>query len=603
MMFRALFASVVLGAIFATGACGAGSASSGGLGGDGFGGTSPSSGSKSGGGLSGSGGGLDVGAGGSSGCPTHCSADLHEVIDCKDHVVKTCSDTTACGKSGACVAPCEGAADNASTVGCDFYSVVPAPESGTRGSCFAMLLANTWTSPVSITAERGGTQLDISGSARIAHQSGATLSYDPLPNGQLPVGEIGIIFLSGLAGSGERIGCPAGVSPGVPSDVSVTGSGIGAGFHVTTSAPVVAYDMYPYGGAKSYVSSATLLVPTPAWGTNYVAADAYEEDPAIASDGGIPFIQIVAAEDGTMVTIDPKTAIVGSATVAASAAGTPHAYALSKGQVLQLAQDQELAGSPIQSNKPISVWGGSGCMNIPVGHYACDSAHQELLPVKALGHAYTAVRYRDRVAGNAESVPWTIVGAVAGTTLSYDPAPPTGAPTTLGVGDVKTFSASDPFAVKAQDAEHPFYVAGHMTGWTNLPNSNQGDPEYVSMIPPAQWLENYLFLTDPTYANSHLVFVRQQNKAGTFDDVTLDCVGAVAGWQPIGSGGDYEYAWVDLVVAGANQGTCANGVHTSKSTTPFGLTVWGWDFAVSYGYPAGMSTQAINKVVVPVVPK
>ena len=44
-----------------------------------------------------------------------------------------------------------------------------------------------------------------------------------------------------------------------------------------------------------------------------------------------------------------------------------------------------------------------------------------------------------------------------------------------------------------------------------------------------------------------------------------------------------------------------DGAHTAHSAAPFGLTVWGWDAAVSYAYPAGLSTKAINPVVVPVV--
>src|SRR5262249_1375410 len=35
---------------------------------------------------------------------------------------------------------------------------------------------------------------------------------------------------------------------------------------------VSAYDILPYGGALSYLPSAELLLPTTAWGTNYVAA-------------------------------------------------------------------------------------------------------------------------------------------------------------------------------------------------------------------------------------------------------------------------------------------------------------------------------------------
>jgi len=73
-------------------------------------------------------------------------------------------------------------------------------------------------------------------------------------------------------------------------------------------------------------------------------------------------------------------------------------------------------------------------MTIPVGILACDGAHQQLPPVKALGHEHVAVRYRSRIDGHNEVVPWRLVGAVDGTTLAYEPATPAGAPTTLSAG-------------------------------------------------------------------------------------------------------------------------------------------------------------------------
>jgi hypothetical protein len=125
----------------------------------------------------------------------------------------------------------------------------------------------------------------------------------------------------------------------------------------------------------------------------------------------------------------------------------------------------------------------------------------------------------------------------------------------------------------------------------------------VNVIPPQQYLSRYLFLTDPTYKNTNLVFVRQKNKDGVFKDVTLDCAGTLTGWQPVGVQGKYEYTRVDLVAGGAPVGGCDNGVHTASSEVPFGLTVWGFDLTCSYAYPAGMSTQPINTVVVPPTPK
>ena len=66
-------------------------------------------------------------------------------------------------------------------------------------------------------------------------------------------------------------------------------------------APVAPYDLFPYGGGQSAATSATLLLPTTVWDTNYIAVDAFRKS-QIAAEAQ-PSIDIVAAEDGTTVTI------------------------------------------------------------------------------------------------------------------------------------------------------------------------------------------------------------------------------------------------------------------------------------------------------------
>jgi hypothetical protein len=319
------------------------------------------------------------------------------------------------------------------------------------------------------------------------------------------------------------------------------------------------------------------------------------------------------------VTLSPTADVVGGSGVAPAAKGTPTTYTLDKGQFLQIEQDAELTGTPIQTTKPVGVWGGNLCMNIPVGYQACDSAHQQLPPVRALGHEYAAVRPRDRYDGHVETPPWRIVGAVDGTVLTYAPSMPPGAPTTLNGRQVVEFTASDPFVVTSQDDKHPFYMAGYMTGceayWWDHPHDCRGDPEFVNVVPPDQFLSSYVFFTDPTYPETHLVVVRAKGPAG-FADVTLDCTGPLGGWTAVGS---YEYTRVDLVRHDfAKQGTCDNGRHEIKSGAPFGVTVWGWGNAetgndvsplwgiftqaVSYAYPAGASIKPLSTLVVPPTP-
>jgi hypothetical protein len=342
-------------------------------------------------------------------------------------------------------------------------------------------------------------------------------------------------------------------------------------------------------------------LPTSAWGTNYVAADGYK---ARNRGGGWPYVQIIASEDHTRVTISPTVAIWGGLNVAPTDAGVPQSYTLDKGQFLQFVQPDELAGSPIAADKPVSVWGGSNNAEIPVGRAAQDTLHQQLMPVSMLGSSYVAVRYRNRARVEEEEVPWRFVGAVDGTELTFDPDQP-GAPTTLSKGQLFEYWAPGPFSVKSQNSDHPFYMSAHMTGGDV---EGLGDPDFVNIIPPDEWLSSYLFLTDPTYGNTNLVFVRRKAQDGTFKDVNLDCAGILRGWTDIGEG-TFQFTLYDLVIRTEGelpvpQGTCNNGVHTAKSDAPFALTIWGFDFDnSSYAFPAGMGTKAINSVHLDPVPR
>jgi hypothetical protein len=515
-------------------------------------------------------------------------------------LVKQCADVQGCGPQATCVDACAVAAANGNSVGCDFYAAMPGPEYGTRGSCFAAYVVNNWTSPATIAADYGSMTLDLTTAARKITGSGATVTYQPLTNGQLAPGETAVVFLSHYpSGDLTVVDCPATITAAVELNTTVDRSGLGSAFHIQTSVPVAAYDVYPYGD-NAVLASATLLVPTAAWGTSYLAADGFASDPNLSAANGAPYVQVVAMQDSTHVTITPTDAIESGAGIGASAAGQSVTFTLARGQLLQLLQDAELAGSTIKADKPIGVWGGSSCMNVPVGYSACDSAHQQLPPATALGHEYAAVGYRDRVPGANEQIPYTLVGAVDGTLLQYDPSTLPGAPLSLQHGQSATFNVSTPFVVRSQDAAHPFYFAAHMTSATfvNGNSNGDGDADYVSVLPAEQHLSRYVFVTDPNYANTHLVLTRKA-VAGSYHDVTLDCGGVVTGWTDIGSAGAYQYARVDLVISGTDQNGCSNGTRIATSAAPFGLTVWGWNPYVSYAYLAGMNLRAINSVTLP----
>lgn len=287
--------------------------------------------------------------------------------------------------------------------------------------------------------------------------------------------------------------------------------------------------------------------------------------------------------------------------VPAAPKGQPAHFALRKGQVLRLEQQADLLGSIISANKPIGVWAEQTGINIDQGY--ADSAHEQIPPVRALGSEYVYARYRNRVEGQDETPPTRITGAVDGTTLSWDPAPPPGAQAAVDKGKSFVVRSSTPFVVKSQDDEHPFYVSTYMTGGVAF--QGIGDPEFVNVVPAGQYLSRYLFFTDPTYSETNLVFVRKKGADGVFHDVVLDCAGTLSGWTPVDSAGQYEVTLRDLVRYDfQDQAGCSNGKHEAHSDGLFSVTVWGWGAKPplnhnSYAYPAGASVQAINPVVVP----
>jgi hypothetical protein len=238
-----------------------------------------------------------------------------------------------------------------------------------------------------------------------------------------------------------------------------------------------------------------------------------------------------------------------------------------------------------------------------------EATHQQISPVSALGQEYLAAPYETRRADlMPEDVDYRFVGAVDGTTLTYDPAQP-GAPTTLDQGQVVDFASTTAFRVRSQDEMHPFALA-QLMDTANIPGGtrpgatapgfdmNLGDEEFVVVLPPAQFLQEYIFFSDPSFATTNLVLTRIDRGDG-FQDVTVDCLGTITDWQDVGADGVYQVATADLIRADIGVNGCTNGLHTASSAGPFGIVVWGMDSYSSYAYPAGGNATPLSDIIIP----
>lgn len=546
-----------------------------------------------------------------------CSADLQYVVDEEGNTVQACPPDQGCS-GGQCVPACQAAADAKGSIGCEYWAptspfyVNESPNPTTYdGACHAVFVANTWGRPAKLSVRRGATALEPTLFAFLPSGIGTNTTYTPLPAEGIPPGEVAVLFLSHKPGAQHGLGtsleCPR--PPAVLLDTAVQGSGTGEAFEVVSDTPITAYDILPYGGAASYLPSASLLTPRTAWGDNYYAVAPHP------LGGGALWMLIVGRQDGTSVTLSPAQSLPGGGTVPGAPAGSTTTVTLNAGQTMQwLGADP--TSTVLQSTAPIGVYTGSTYLRVTSNTSnggGQDSAHQQILPISALGNEYVGAGVVTRLASNApEDVPYRVLGVVDGTTLSYDPAPPPGAPTTLSAGQVVEFSSSALFTVRSQGGTHPFSFTQYMTGTSGSSKAGcapqyspcqLGDEEWVVQLPPEQFLARYVFFTDPTYATTNLVVTRVRGASG-FSDVSIECLGNVTGWQPVGGEGQYEVAHVDL--SRAFTGTtpaCATSRHEATSAGAFGITVWGTDWYASYGYPAGGNIGSINDIVIPPIPQ
>ncbi len=568
-------------------------------------------------------GGFNTGTGGTG--DYGCSADLHYVIDANGSQVVECAEDEGC-LDGACVQACAAAAGSHGNLGCDFRVSTPGHYPNlTAPPCFAVFVTNAWPRPAMVTVSLGGTSYDVGQFGRIPQNGQPESAWPAIPATGIPVGEVGVLFLSHdpsatLVETGQSLACP--VTPALSVGTVLAGSGVSEAFHIGSDTPISGYDMLPYGGAPSHVPSAQLLFPTTAWGTNYVMI---ATPPGSYATPGPLWGQILATEDNTSVQVLPAVDLpaAGDNSFLAAPANVAVTFAIpAAGQTLQweLAPgSNDLSGTVVLADKPVAVFAGNRFYrNQPMPAPGGDSTHQQNLAVDTMGHLYAAAPFETRRDDmQPEPIGYRVVGAISGTTLSYDPAV-TGAPTSLTQGQVVDFEATGPFQISSQDADHPFTLAQVMRsshfitdgGGTIRAGSTAdlhgwpytlGDEEFVVLLPPAQFLQHYVFFTDPSYPTTNLVITRSHTDAG-FHDVDLDCLGTIGGWQPVGSGGQYEVATVDLIRAGVSVGSCLNGRHTAASDGPFGIVVWGLDAYSSYAYPAGGNAAQLTDLVVPPMP-
>ncbi|MBW2222879.1 MAG: IgGFc-binding protein [Deltaproteobacteria bacterium] len=333
-----------------------------------------------------------------------------------------------------------------------------------------------------------------------------------------------------------------------------------AAVRVTSTEPITVYgfNRVPRG------TDAFAALPTVALGQRYRV---------MAWTGGVNgpsqlAIAAIPASDGDMTT--PTTVTITPAAAAGDRpAGVPYSIVLTPFDAYQLQSSGDLTGSLIQADRPIAVYAGNRCANIPTQMTGfCDHVVEQLTPVATWGTEVLTVPLATRVLGDT----FRILADQNGTQVQLEGSSPESM--TLNAGEFVERNLMGSYRISANA---PILVAQFSNGsqWDN----STSDP-FMMLIPSAaQFIKSYTFATPSTGFPTNFANVVALTTDVTAGMVLLDGTPLPAPMFTPLPGATRSAAQVPISV----------GTHTLSAPNPVGLYVYGYESFDSYGYPGGFT--------------
>lgn len=361
-------------------------------------------------------------------------------------------------------------------------------------------------------------------------------------------------------------------------------------FRMRTTEPIIAYQFNPLNDVGVASNDASLLLPAEAVGTEYYVMSWPSGPDALGNGPQTGWFTIVGTRDETTtVTIRFSATLIDGVDpdLQGITEGSTHTFTLERGDVMNFealtefqifppsVTEGDLTGTHIVADKPIVVFGGHE-QAVMVGSYdeegscCADHLEQQLFPVSTWGTQYAAVHSPYR--GNEVDY-WRVLASVDGTRVTTNPAVPGLDGATLNAGEFAQIESDGSFEISATQ---PVLVGQFLVSQQDDRIARtKGDPAFVLAVPTNQYRSNYAILTPDGYAEDWITVTRPAGVTVLLDGVAI----LDSAFTPLGSG-TLEWAHVSVTP----------GAHTlvAPGEERFGIAAYGYDSAVSYGFPGGL---------------
>ncbi|RAL20964.1 hypothetical protein DL240_14940 [Lujinxingia litoralis] len=559
---------------------------------------------------------------------------------------EACAPGTRCQR-GVCLNRCQLAEQTSSYIGCEYWAVelenseLYQSETGAilddedERAPFAVVLANT--DPL-ISAR-------ISVWAAPEEHAQFVTSREVIPGREFPGEERVTVYSEVVDADGGRVGQPLSgpidqveLPPNSTMTLLLPNRTIPRratsirpfAYRVVSSEPVVAYQFNPFCCNYNYTNDASLLLPRGALTENYmylgqtVWANASTESLSVPRPATLSVIALDEETDVTVQLRAPADAdktyddLIFAITEPERVSGPDESgritFTLQPFEVFNLGGRgvgpvEDLSGARVEASKPVSVFSGHSCANVPYTWSACDHLESQLFPLETWGTIFIAsplkLRNPDPPAGSREATYWKFVASENDTLIqtgmdlrppavlqpsgesvpgcaSFSSAPATGS-FVLNAGESCEFGTRHMFRVLAS---RPIAVGAFLSGQNTVYEQvnwedRAGDPSFFLLPPEEQYRTDYSFLAPPTYFQSYAMVTMAPGFTLTLNGEEIDPMAFDA---EIMDDNSRMRAHIPL----------EPGPQTIESLVPLGLVVYGYDNYVSYAYTGGLNLTKLN---------
>lgn len=348
----------------------------------------------------------------------------------------------------------------------------------------------------------------------------------------------------------------------------------------------------------SLTSEAFLVLPKDALNKEYMVltynSHGYTDFQSTITTQSTPSqFTVLAVEDNTIIDIEPSAASYVNGKKAQQITLNKGESYLVQARITYSDLYPDMTGSTVKSNKPVAVFAGHQRSALPIVDSeqspSRDCLLEQMVPISALGRNAIVVPFAAPQTSVQSGNDLFRILAVFDSTIVKINNVEYG---TLSKGKFFEFPLEEPCYIEASS---PILVSQYKKSSNNQSQRfNPGDPLMLLMPPKEQYDLKYRVINaqawdynnlddiyDIVYTEQYITVIAQTNR---ISGLKLDNNAIPQGLFRSVSNSGYSYANIPVT----------DGVHNLEGDSPFGVFVYGYGQANSYGYLGGMSFKQID---------